>query len=118
MIKINRPVASPVVEQDVTLTAGTPISSGDLSWILPLVLGGVTPTPVDGEKGKPAPIVAAGVKVQAAIFDGGPQGSILSISVLGVENAGLPLDDAPTKLLGTIDVPLDVVLTNANVPRP
>ena len=118
MIKISRPVASPVVEQEVTLAPGAIVPSGDLAWVIPFVLGGVTPTPAEGEKSKPAPIVAAGVRVQATILDGGNLGSILSLSVRSVENAGLALDEAPTRLLGVIEVPLDAVLSNANVPRP
>jgi hypothetical protein len=121
-IKISRPVAAPIAEQEVTLTAGTVIQAGALSWILPLVLGGVNPAPVEGEKGKPSPIHPAGVKVKASVLDGGAEGSILSISVYAVESTGTTITaDAtlpPDRLLGTFQVNLDLVLSNANVPRP
>lgn len=116
MIKISRPVSS-VVEQEVTLAPGAIVPSGELAWVVPFVLGGVKPA-AEGEKSKPGPVIAAGVRIKAAVLDGGSLGSILNLSVFGVENAGLALDEAPTKLLGVIEVPLDAVLSNANVPRP
>jgi hypothetical protein len=121
MVKINRPVASPVVEQDITLTLGAPIGAGDLSWIVPLVLGGMTPLPADGEKKTSGPIHAAGVKISCMIQDGGVDGSILNINVFSCESAGVAIaadTKAPQTLLGSFTVPLDLVLSNVNIPRP
>jgi hypothetical protein len=118
MVKITRPVASPVVEQDINLSLGQPLPAGDLSWLIPLVLAGVNPAPVEGEK-KAGPIHPAGVKISCMIQDGGAAGSILNINVFSCESAGVPVTaDTPTNLLGSFQVPLDLVLQNANVPRP
>jgi hypothetical protein len=125
MVKITRPVASPVVEQDISLTVAAPIAAGDLSWIVPLVLGGVTATPpaTEGEK-KPAasgPIHAAGVKISCMVQDGGVDGSVLNINVFSCESTGLAItadSTHPSNLLGSFQVSLDLVLQNANVPRP
>jgi hypothetical protein len=118
MVKITRPVASPVVEQDISLSLAPPIAAGDLSWLIPIVLAGVNPAPSEGEK-KAGPIHPAGVKVSCMIQDGGTAGSILNIDVFSCESAGVPVTaDTPTNLLGSFQVPLDLVLQNANVPRP
>jgi hypothetical protein len=118
MVKINRPVASPVVEQDISLSLAAPIPAGDLSWLIPLVLSGVTPAPGEGEK-KAGPIHPAGVKISCMIQDGGVDGSVLNINVFSCESAGLPVTtDSPTNLLGSFQVSLDLALQNANVPRP
>ena len=121
MIKISRPVESPVVEQDITLSLGSPVSVADLSWIVPLVLGGVTPAPVEGEKGKPSPIHPAGVRIKCAVLNDGLNGSVLSVSVFSVDSAGATITaDAalPNTQLGTFQINLDSVLSNANVPLP
>jgi hypothetical protein len=119
MVKINRPVASPVVEQDISLSLASPIPAGDLSWIVPLVLGGVSPVPVEGEKKTAPPIHPAGVKISCMIQDGGTAGSILNINVFSCESAGFAIAaDSPANLIGSFQVPLDLVLQNANVPRP
>ncbi len=120
-IKISRPVASPVVEQEVTLTAGAPIVLNDLAWVVPLILGGVAPAPVEGEKGKPSPIHAAGVQIQAGIFDGGASGSVLQITVSSLDSVGAAITSEalpPSTILGSFQVNLDQVLSNVNVPRP
>ena len=120
-IKISRPVENPVVEQEVTLTAAPPISLSDLGWAIPLVLGGVAPAPVEGEKGKPSPIHAAGVQIQAGIFDGGASGSVLQITVSSLDSLGVTITpDAipPSTILGSFQVNIDQVLSNVNVPRP
>jgi hypothetical protein len=120
-IKISRPVEAPVVEQEVTLNTGTPIVLSDLAWAIPLVLGGVAPAPVEGDKGKPTPIHAAGVQIQAGIFDGGSVGSVLQITVSSLDSAGVTINpDAlpPSTILGSFQVNLDQVLSNVNVPRP
>lgn len=122
MIKISRPVAAPVVEQDVSLSLGPVVPVSDLSWIVPLVLSGLVPAPTEGEKTKPSPIHPAGVKITAAVLNGGVDGSVLSVSVFAVQSAGTTIaPDAalpPDELLGTFQVPFDLVLSNANVPRP
>lgn len=120
MVKINRPVDKPIAEQDITLSLGSAIQSGDLAWLLPLVVGGVTPAPGEDKTAKPAPIHAAGVKIMAAIQDGGSAGSILTLTVFSVESAGAAIaaDTETTQRLGQFSVPLDLVLSNANVPRP
>lgn len=120
-MEIMRPVASPVVKQEITLLVGSPLPSGDHAWTVPLVLGGVTPMPTEGEKSKPGPVHAAGVKIQCAVLDDGANGSVLSVSVSHVECDGLPITPDsvhPQSLLGSIQVNLDAVLSNANVPRP
>jgi hypothetical protein len=120
-IKISRPVEAPVVEQEITLSLGSPVSVADLSWIVPLVLGGVNRIGVDGDKSKPPIIHPAGVKIQAVVLDGGAAGSVLSISVFKVESDGLTINadsSLPTSQLGTFEVNLDSALSNANVPRP
>jgi hypothetical protein len=120
-IKISRPVEAPVVEQEVTLNTGTPIVLSDLAWAIPLVLGGVAPAPVEGDKGKPTPIHAAGVQIQVGIFDGGSVGSVLQITVSSLDSAGVTITpDAvpPSTMLGSFQVNLDQVLSNVNVPRP
>ena len=126
MVKINRPVASPVVEQDISLMLGSAIPSGDLSWIIPIVVGGVQPgaiAPAEGEKKAlpPSAIHAAGVKVMLVLLEDGPQGTVMTVNVYSAESAGAVItadSSQPQNLLGSFQVPLDAVLSNVNVPRP
>jgi hypothetical protein len=123
MVKIEIPVTNPFVEQDIKLDLAAPVSAGDLSWIVPILLSGVKSVPpvVEGETKPPTagPIHPGGVKVALMIQKDPKKGSILNIDVFSCESAGIPVTaDTPTNLLGSFQVPLDLVLQNANVPRP
>jgi hypothetical protein len=123
MVKIEIPVSNPFVEQEIKLDLVTPIPVGDLSWIVPILLSGVKSVPpvVEGETKPPTagPIHPGGLKVTLMIQKDSEKGSILNVNVFSCESAGIPVTpDTPTNLLGSFQVPLDLVLQNANVPRP
>jgi hypothetical protein len=55
------------------------------------------------------------------VQDGGVDGSVLNINVFSCESTGLAItadSTHPSNLLGSFQVSLDLVLQNANVPRP
>jgi hypothetical protein len=123
MVRIEIPVTNPFVEQDIKLDLAPPIPAGDLSWLIPILLSGVKPVPpvVEGETKPPAsvPIHPAGVKITLMIQKDPQKGSILNLNVFSCESAGVPVTaETPTNLLGSFQVSLDLVLQNANVPRP